>query len=161
VIVSLDPGTKHAGIAVWEDDELTAAWLVRGTGWLATAQQVLLDLEDRFPACILVEFDLVMEKPQIYHQAKQKGEQASLIELALMVGAVAGMSRLHPRRVTTYQPAAWKRQIPKNVMVERVRSRLMSEECERVVLPAKSLQHNVWDAIGIGLHHLKRRTTTT
>jgi hypothetical protein len=41
-------------------------------------------------------------------------------------------------------------------MTERIQSKLSVAEAKTIDLPAKSYQHNVWDAAGIGLHHLRR-----
>jgi len=60
-------------------------------------------------------------------------------------------------QVFEYLPAQWKGQAPKTVITERTKRALASAELSRVVLPsAASLAHNVWDAVGLGLYHLKK-----
>lgn len=162
MLVSIDPGVRLAGVACWDDGELTAAWLVRAPKdggylpWEQIAISVVAEIADRQPP---LGMDLAIEKPQIYHQSKQRGDQGDLIDVALAVGAIAARFAMYQGGVTfTYLPQAWKGSAPKDVMVERIKRRLTPEEHARIDLPrAKSLRHNVWDAIGIGLHQLKRR----
>ncbi len=157
MLVSIDPGVKVAGIALWENSDLMAAWLVKSDQYRMGCA-VIGEISSRVPVELISA--LAIEKPQIYHQSKLKGDPADLIELAIRVGAI--ISHVDPcgDRTTTYLPQAWKGSSPKDVMVERIKRRLMSDECARVELPrAKGVAHNVWDAVGIGLHHLKRRTT--
>ena len=59
-------------------------------------------------------------------------------------------------RVFKYKPHEWKGTVEKKVMELRIQKHLTTEELKIVELPAKSLAHNVWDAAGIGLKHLKR-----
>ena len=150
MIISLDPGVKKAGVAVFHDKKLTEAWLAHGKNWQDTAQNV----KSHFIACYSAE--LVMEKPQVYVQSKLKGDPDDLIGLALMAGCVAGMLSAGVKSVYLYFPRQWKGQVPKNIMTARTKEKLSDEERSRVDLPAKYLQHNVWDAVGIGLYHLKR-----
>ena len=106
---------------------------------------------------------LVVEVPQVYDQQRWGGDPKDLVDLAWIGGAFArevavkhmrtracGGSVLRPR------PAQWKGQVNKDVMIERIKGRLSETEMNRVELPNKSVQHNVWDAVGIGLWELKR-----
>jgi hypothetical protein len=152
MIVTLDPGAHEAGVAVWHRDGILAdAYLVRAARrdpWLHLAMLVKDELRD-----VDVEW-VVIERPQVYVASRSKGDPNDLITLALMAGAVAGL--LEAPFLTEYKPAQWKGQAPKDVMIERIIRALTVDEHTRVRLPdAKSLAHNVWDAIGIGLYHLR------
>jgi hypothetical protein len=101
---------------------------------------------------------VVIERPQVYVHSRAKGDPNDLITLALVAGAIAGGMRTSRTKllVVEYRPAEWKGQVPKHVMEKRVKRSLAEHEHERVQLPsAGALAHNVWDAIGIGLHHLR------
>jgi len=156
--INIDPGVKCAGVAVFEGGELATAWLSEGTDWMNTAWRIVQDLYGRYPYEILYESDLVVEVPQVYTQNKLKGDPNDLISVALVAGAIAGqMSQDQDRIITTYLPHQWKRQVPKDIMIKRIQGSLSGEERDRVELPKqKKLQHNVWDAIGIGLYHERR-----
>lgn len=153
MLVSLDPGAKLAGVACWTSSGvLASAFLVRGRDWFDTATKVGEQVYLRFASDGPV--DVVVERPQVYVQSKQKGDPNDLITVALMAGAAA--SNIAQGRVTACLPREWKGSVPKDAMVERIRRRLTPEEYARVDLPARSLRHNVFDAVGIGLHQLGR-----
>ncbi len=157
MLVSIDPGVKLAGVAVWDNNELTTAWLAKGKDWADLAGNILSDLYNRYPDSIRERFDLAIEKPKIYHQSKQKGDQRDIIELAMAVGAIVTCVAIEAK-ATIYEPHEWKGSTPKDIMIVRIKEQISPEEHTRITLPsAKSLRHNVFDAIGIGLHHLRKQ----
>lgn len=157
--VSIDPGVRDCGVAVWQDKLLQNATLVRcvkGSPSIALVSHVVLHVR-RFTKDLGA---VVIERPQVYTQNKLKGDPNDLITLAIVVGqltqalytAFRGMPQL-----LVWRPADWKGQLPKNVSIERTQCRISESERERVQLPkAVSLQHNVWDAVGIGLRYYGR-----
>lgn len=157
MLISVDPGVKEAGVAVFEDRELVVAWLEQGKDWLETAQGIYASVEARYPIEVLSGIEWVVEIPQVYTQNLLKGDPNDLIQLALVVGAL-GASIGRRDSIKTYLPRQWKGQTPKKTSNARTQEKLSREEMSRVELPrAKSLHHNVWDAIGIGLYHVRRR----
>lgn len=144
------------GAALWDNGTLKKAVLIRSknkdagaAAWYPMALAVSTWVEDEFID------DLVIELPQIYKFFK--GDPQDLIQLAGVVGAISQeIVRINAGRLTTYLPRAWKGQVKKDVTKLRVQKRLSPEELIRVSLPAPSLQHNVWDSLGIGLHFLGR-----
>jgi hypothetical protein len=152
-IVSIDPGVKLAGIALWQEGIMISATLLRGNHWTEVA-----DSAAEFFSGIPLD-QIAIEKPQVYVRSRSKGDPNDLIDLALAAGAIAQALRILSPNATIheYKPAEWKGQLPKDLCVERTRFALTDDERKRVNLPrAKSLAHNVYDAIGIGLKHLKR-----
>lgn len=96
----------------------------------------------------------VLEIPQVYVRNRSKGDPNDLIMLAGLVGAFA--YRFAEGHVL-YKPAEWKGQVKKEITEMRARKRLSPEELARVQLPsAKSLAHNVWDGVALGLFHFGR-----
>lgn len=156
-LISVDPGTHSAGVACWDDDELTSAWLSVAEDWRMTAFQVFSDLKECFPIELIKTANLILEIPQVYTQNKLKGDPNDLVDVASMASCLAGAFGPEAR-VMRYWPADWKGQVPKVIMTNRIKEKLSKDERARVELPsAKGLQHNVWDAIGIGLYHLRGR----
>lgn len=101
-------------------------------------------------------FQLVIELPRVYAAAHQKGDQNDLIQLAGTVGMLGGFLPGVSSRQSVY-PRDWKGSLDADAFIERIKQRLDAAEHLRVELPStSSLQHNVWDAIGIGLHALGR-----
>ena len=156
MLISLDPGVKVAGVAIFEDNELSRAFLVQGGNWYLTAQEVWRQILDGYPFGIRgLNPELAVEIPQIYNT--RKIDVNDLITLSLMAGAFVGQIAERVVSIRTYLPSQWKGQVPKSVMTKRTKNKLSPEERARVELPsARGLQHNVWDSIGIGLHHLRK-----
>lgn len=145
-----------AGVAVFEDRELSSAWLVKGPDWLGTAVIIIDELSRRYPEEVLTGAHWAIEIPQIYTQNKLRGDPNDLVSLALVAGALGAMIG-DQSRITTYLPRQWGGTVPKDIKNKRVQQKLSDEEMARIELPAKSYQHNVWDAVGIGMHHMRRR----
>lgn len=169
-LLAIDPSVTATGISVFEDGVLAHARLVKNEptksivknestksidDWRSMAWSVFYAV--RFPP----RGDAIIEVPQVYQRGK--GDQNDLVTLAGVAGAIATVIPpvIHLHSVV---PAEWKGQVPKPkrasdpyIIEERLRARLSPKEVARVQLPsARSLQHNVWDAIGIGMHHLGR-----
>jgi hypothetical protein len=154
-LVAIDPGVKHLGIAVFKDAVLERAFLADTPRfeepWMKPNFCSLHGLHH--------VNELVIEKPQIYVAARSKGDPNDLIDLALVAGGLAGIFRvMNQLPVIYYRPSEWKKQAPKNVVTERTLASLSPFEIDHIKLPraAKTLGHNVYDAIGIGLAHLHK-----
>lgn len=154
MIVSIDPGLNHCGVAFWNENTkmLLSARLVKNAlsryrnKWAAMAYELRAAIKEEWDGAPVVE--VISELPQIYQGPKQKGDPNDLIDLALVVG------RLYPD--VLYKPREWKGQVPKDAMVKRIESKLTQEEKGRIEKCSASLRHNVLDAVGIGLFHLGR-----
>jgi hypothetical protein len=155
-LLACDFGIRHTAYAVFLDRRLNSAGLVKSPNqkpvpeplddWLAMARAVTDFLS-------LGTFgEVVIERFQVYPHSK--GDPNDLLTLSGVAGAVVGHYR--GSKVTSYLPRQWKGQVPKHVTESRVTRALAVEEKASVTWPAKSLCHNVYDAIGIGLHHLGR-----
>lgn len=156
-VISIDPGVNDVGVACWKDAGLASAALVRKgkADWLSLAHRTAAWVQVVYKSVDVV----VIEKPQVYRQHLLKGDPNDLISLAIVVGAIANAFKLAwpDVQVVIIHPREWKGQLPKKVSTERSRGILSDDELDCVQLPAKSLQHNVWDAVGIGLHYVGRK----
>ncbi len=132
-MISIDPGVHACGWAEWSASLLICAGL--GTPNL------------------LGHATVVVERPQVDGRTR-KIKLQDVLDLSYAAGAAggAGAVKVFPRD--------WKGNVPKKVMARRIDRSL--DPAERRVLAAclvdvpKDLQHNVWDAVGIGLWHLGR-----
>ncbi len=99
----------------------------------------------------------VYEEPRIYPMGKSSSRPNDIVKLAIRAGRLtAPWSNPIP-----YAPHEWKGQVPDDILEARIVGKLLTEELaclEALGLP-KSRKHNVTDAIGIGLKHLKRMGT--
>lgn len=157
VLVPLDPGVHGHGVAVFAEGVLAWAGYVSGEG--GSPHPLLETIQ---PIIVVADWgemiDLVIEEPQVYDTPKQKGRQRDIIRLAFVAGAVAGALTALGRvsNLQTVQPAQWKGNLPKSVVMERVIAELAEEEQQVIECPSSGVLHNVYDAIGIGLHELRR-----
>lgn len=158
MILSVDPGVRGCGCALWAPDgELLRAAYVRGE---EDARAVFPDVVEVMTIKIAawvrgayVLNQLVIERPQTYHGRARKGDANDLLDLSIMVGAV----HVHLGAPTRYTlPAEWKGQTPKSATEARARKKL-GALVDRVELPGrdKKLASNVWDAVGIGFWYFR------
>lgn len=97
--------------------------------------------------------DIVVELPRVYPRERAKADPNDLVTLAFRAGTKVGIWKAPDTRIHIVRPADWKGQTPKAVMNKRVLARL---EVDEVVALGAENDHNVLDAIGIGLFHLGR-----
>jgi len=150
MILCLDPGAKNAGCALFENGELTTAWLARGENWCETADDVM----SLMPVNAVLVQTVVIERMQIYKDTPVPHAN-DCITLSLMAGR--GTGYFSGCNVVEYRPNTWKGGVKKHIMTKRIQSKLSQDEINRIDMPAKSLAHNVWDAVGIGLYHTRGR----
>lgn len=156
-IGAVDPGVNGCGVCVVDIDcdpplinegRLASARYLRGgreemADWL----DFHFNRGDRFR----IEF------PRIYPAASQKGDQNDLLQLARVVGGIQEAALARGLVVELIYPRDWKGTLDADEMTLRIQGRLTPAEVARVHLPtAKSLAHNVWDAVGIALHAVDR-----
>lgn len=155
MLLAVDPGLRGCGVALFSGQNLIRCAYLRGSkdakdgaAWACMAQEVW-EWAGADATRIVSEF------PKVYSAGKSKGDPEDLLQLAGVVGA---LSALFSGTVQVVRPYEWKRQVPKDIMTSRIINRLTGPEGEvaRHGMPARSYQHNVWDAIGIGLHALGR-----
>lgn len=170
-LLSLDPGIRVAGAALFRGSTLIAAELIRspektGNGVRACvviAQEIMswaahtLHMRTVGPMAARTVDELIAEWPKIYatrlRAGKTKEDPNDMPPLA-GVGAALG-ALVYPATLNSVAPSDWKGQVPPDAFLDRIVGRLSSEE--RTHLPAEGAKaHNVIDAIGIGLHHLGR-----
>ncbi len=151
MILCLDPGARAAGCALFENGELTTAWLARGKNWVETADDVMRQM----PVSAVLVQTVVIERMQIYADTPTPHAN-DCITLSLMAGRVTGF--FSDCNVVGYFPRTWKGGVKKSIMIERIKSKLSRDEINRIDMPkAKALAHNIWDAVGIGLYHTRGR----
>lgn len=168
MLVSIDPGLRSCGVAIWRKTQLYHAAHVKSLGreeevaeqWLLMADTLwnhVIETSRKVGARTEDRVTIAIEKPQVYARSRSKGDPNDLINLAGVVGAITELlGRSFDAKVVAYLPAEHKGNVPKEVTADRMFQRLTDMEKGRLVLPAKSLQHNVFDAVWIGLYHLGR-----
>lgn len=147
VLIAVDPGTEQAGVAVFSEGHLVEAHLIVEAGY--TKEQRAWRAACQIGKRLVPNADLIVEYPQIYAKVS-KVDPDDILALTLVVG---GVLSLHGGGELV-RPAQWKGQVPKKVMVNRILKNLSEEE--RKILKTVKDNHNVVDAVGVGLWKLKR-----
>jgi len=121
-------------------------------GW-ALAQLRLRGLPAKIDH-LAIEFPRVRDK-RTQRRAKKGTDPNDLVDLAGIVGAILATVDAVS---TVWLPEEWKGQVPKEIHNARAIARLSPEELVNVPKRprAKDFDHNVVDAIGIGLHYSGR-----
>lgn len=162
-LVALDPSINSAGVAFFRDGVLWRCDRVTGKDyadvedlgqrWNLVANRIAWQLRG-IATCDVI----VYERPQVYRGDRSEGDPNDLIGLAA-IGASVAMALVSSgaaREVRTFTPAEWAKQTKKSKRASEaktsarglyVMSRLSKEEA--LLVPD---QHDVIDAIGIGLH---------
>lgn len=161
LMLALDPGLHECGMAWFREGVLVRAALARndvaGRGPRAWRGMAKACFSAWRPRGLLDE--MAVELPQVYHSGRGKGDPADLLELAGVLGATC--DRINAGDYVPYHPARWKGQVPKDIHHERIVDLWLDERevaAVRLALEGQpeGLWHNVLDAVGLGLHHLKR-----
>lgn len=159
MLLAIDPGLRGCGCAVFTEGSKALLWgagyvrnpLEAGDGpgaWLNMASAVFAWSEDIN--------SVVIELPRVYQGAQQKGDPEDLIQLAALTGAISERLASAGGHIATVRPSEWKGQVPKDIMNMRILSKLSVEELAVIKHVGKTKDHNVIDAIGIGMFHLGR-----
>jgi len=167
-LLAVDPGIRGCGVALFRDGELRAAAYVRNAVRKGNDFDAVLSLARSvrawvFPADPYFGSDgdrAVLEYPQVYTASKSKGDNNDLLPLAAVDGAiVALLPGLPGVSATRVLPRDWKHTMAHEAVEARVLGRLSPSEravLDEALKDARSLGHNVIDAVGIGLHALGR-----
>lgn len=180
VLLSIDPGLRGCGAAVFLDGKLLRAEYVKNTApedlngpraWALMAVSVLCWatalLNDAIPPTALLSTvwpidRLAVEMPQTYGGRAKKGDANDLLPLA---GVDAALAALLPYADVDYKvPHGWKGGIEKPkkaadayIIKDRVIARLSPAELVQTVWPGnKRHGWDVADGIGVGLAALGR-----
>lgn len=148
--MGIDPGLRHCGVALLRAGNVPLAGLVKNPEREARGPMAHLKMAEAVSKQLrawgvpFADMSLAIEYPRIYpHSDQQKGDLNDIVELGGVVSAI--VSWLAVEDVQVFYPQDWKAQVPKKVMTERIKKR--APWCE-------SKDHNVLDAVGIGLFAL-------
>lgn len=157
----IDPSITCTGVALFIDGLLQKTGILRPT---TKSTNRLIDLyrgSKDFTYCELIK-EIYYEAPQL--RVRGKGAKPEdLFKLSMAVGAVVAgadvgaTTALHPVKITS-----WKGQLPKEVTHEHM-WRVLTEDEQRTLEVGleeapKSLAHNAYDAVCIGLYIEGRAT---
>lgn len=169
IYVGIDPGVRECGVAIeWDHappEHARRAFLVKSdkptvqlrAGVMARSVANLLQGATHIKLCV--------EGQQIYSSEKSKGDPNDMVKVAIVAGAMLGALERYTYMdiVALPLPRQWKGGLPK-----AEHHRRLARDYPHWVEPVqadtpKSMQHHVWDAVGLLLWHKKRteRRTTS
>lgn len=171
-LLSVDPGLRASGVALFKDNLLVAADYVRSSSsqpagpesCAEMAENICLWLSKKFVTFEFSHtFNIVVEWPQVYRGTTADKDPNDLLGLAGVTSALVAFSDVLKNefasktsfRVTHYLPKEWKGQMTKEASRYRIQTRLSGEELGSIERKCRE-NHNTWDAIGIGLKFLDR-----
>lgn len=155
-LLSIDPGFRYFGFAVFgEASTLVHAGLseTKKDQWEAWSGQPpsFLNIAYLLDDYDWVERNAIIEIPKVHRDTPNT---EAITKLSTACGAYTAILQAAGFNVEWVEPRAWKGMVPKNVMFNRIIAKLSDEEYTYIHKPK---DHNVVDAIGIGLWKIKRR----
>lgn len=153
-LICFDPAlTGYVGVAVFSDGLLVDAYSTavalrneRGpAAWGKVAWAAWLPLTDQGADVV------VIEGQQVY--PRSSADPNDILQVAGVAGGLASIAVGLGAEVVGPLPAVWKGQAPKGVI--KARSVMKLSPLERLAVRAGTTLDG-WDAIGVGLHYLKR-----
>lgn len=151
-LLAIDPGIRGCGVAYFLGQDLIEASYVKNPILKGDDPEAIRKMAYRINTHLVSH--LALEIPRVYQGSKQKGDPNDLLPLAAICCSVAALCP--NASVKGYYPRDWKGTVDPDVMIQRIQGRLSGREATNVISVGKTKDHNIWDAIGIGLHHLGR-----
>lgn len=148
-LIAVDAGLKSAGWAIFDSSILpTASGLVHPrrdykdedvvTRAIDVGQQLGMIAKEHGAR------EGIIEMPVFYGQGDKNA--GSIFKLCVCIGAIAASLNENGVAVETVDVPDWKGQLPKEVVIKRIKAILPD-----YVLADLNLEKDMWDAVGIGL----------
>lgn len=150
-LLSIDPGTKAVGWALFENSVLSSAGL-------SLSRALTLGELCSVHSASIPQADVVVCEQMEYHPGRGNSFPASLL-LVQWVGAFLCANRARDTSLPLLA-REWKGNIPKEIHHGRIVQALSEQEsnvlCGSLLTCRKSNHKELLDAVGIGLYHLNR-----
>lgn len=158
-LLAIDPGYRYFGYSVFNDSTIVSADLSsaeKAEDWDRWTGQ-----PPDFTAIseIISQFEwldrlAVIEFPKV-HRSTPNAE--SIVRLASACGAYTAILQTEGFRVEWVEPRSWKGTVPKDIMYKRILAKIPESEYTHI---KRIHDHNVIDAVGIGLWKIRKSLTS-
>lgn len=156
-LISIDPGFRYFGYSIFSENKIIYADLskVESDQWEAWEGQppLFTHLKDIVESQTWSQRKAVIEFPQVYQETPNPND---IVKLASACGAYTAILQSLGFEVIWVKPKEWKGTVPKDVMLKRILAKIEESEYPCIMKPK---DHNVIDAIGVGLWRLNRKKT--
>ena len=159
MLVTLDPGLRGTGIAIWDSGKLFATKVVEPTAgdwWTrsrfvadAIYNHVCFYMSDRPAGPNRDRYRIIMETTQ-FMGSGMAWKTGDMQKLTFLNGVIYERLR-QAKSFYPVMPNEWKGQLPKDVVIERAERELGKKFCARL-----GVKTHAWDAVGIGLWAMGR-----
>ncbi len=158
-LLAIDPGYRYfgyslfnqssiqkAGLCVAEEAEEWDRWTGQPPSFLGLTDIILKTQWARKLA--------VIEFPKVHRDTPNSD---SIVRLAAACGAYTGLLQASGFQVEWIEPRSWKGTVPKDIMYNRILAKVPESEYSKI---ERIHDHNVMDAVGIGLWKIRKSRTT-
>jgi len=165
--IGIDCGVRYIAISLFnEENELCECDLVKTSkSKFATQSEVLYGIIESLKSSETLydlspsrdHLNVLIEYPEQYLNSNVPRKNVQ--DLAFTAGGLSYFFKsTFSSKVDLILPKEWKGQVPKEIFLDRIKNRLSKKESEILLGKkySKSIEHNVIDAIGIGLYLIKR-----
>lgn len=156
-LLSIDPGFRYFGFALFSEGSLIRAGLSKTSSekWEVWEGQPpdFTNLIEIVQSLVWKDKVAVIEFPQVYKETPNPND---IVKLASACGAYTAILQSLGFTVSWVKPKDWKGTVPKEIMLKRILAKLETSEYAFIENPK---DHNIIDAIGVGLWKLNRRKT--
>ena len=150
-LISIDPGTKKTGVALWPLEwcgglvKPLAVHLLKGKGkdWQVSSESVRSQLAAVLQAYNTHQAKTVCEQPQYLASKMVTTTSGALVKMAHLCGLLASVAP----GFTYVGINEWKGNLPKDVVIKRIKRYYASEP-----LVYADWKDDAWDAVGVGLY---------
>lgn len=153
-ILAIDPGLRNMGWAVLETANLLQYGLIKAQSahkdepWVKRALRASGEvgglIDEWRPERLACEMPVELQS----YKGRAALASGAVRKLAFLVGVIGGLARARGINFTIYEPMQWKGNVPKEITRKRVLRRYPD-------VPPDT-DHNIIDAIGIGMHHIEK-----
>jgi len=164
--LSIDVGTRTTGWAYFVDDELKYFGFIKPRDFRndasCDAEVAFLRAQDVFDAlCDYKVDEVILEQPHHHRNTPNHENIRVLVQFTQALYTLFYLDAANGAKVHAYLPSEWKGTVPKQVTQRRVQEFLTESQQKTIDSYSKNVQHDVYDAIGIGKFRIKERTKWT
>lgn len=153
-LLAIDPGYQYLAYSIYKDKTLIDGGVLKNPvdQWATLTKQPpnFSNISKIFSGYEWSDKKAVIEFPLIHKTTPNPND---IVKLASASGAYTALLQHSGFFVEWVEPRTWKGTVPKKIMLKRIIAKLSEEEYSSI---NHSRNHNLIDAVGVGLWKIKR-----